>query len=228
VGLADGCGLQGEACIMAMTRDRVTLEVLRRYPSPREPVGELVVAQALLKDQKMDHLLRQLTELGMTAWRPFVSLRSVPQLDERRQAARAERWQRIAREAVKQCRRGRLPELAPVGRLEDILQDGARFDERIFFWEDARRPLPVQPPQKGPASPKGLMVVGPEGGFAAEEAARAQQCGFRMAALGPRILRAETAAVAACTLVQHLYGDLTRVAASQEAGIAGNAGSASI
>jgi 16S rRNA (uracil1498-N3)-methyltransferase len=211
VGLSDGCGMQGEARIVSVTRDRVVLAVLRRFSSPRETTGELVAAQAMLKDQKMDLLLRQLTELGITGWRPFVSQRSIPQPDTHRQASRTERWERIAREAVKQCRRGRLPAVAPVGRFADILQVGERFDMRILFWEGARHALPALPAVDTVAPRKILMVVGPEGGFADEEARHARERGFRLAALGPRILRAETAAVAACTLVQHLYGDLRRV-----------------
>ena len=209
VGLSDGCGMQGEARIRTLTRDRVVLEVLRRFPSQREPSGELVVAQALLKDQKMDLLLRQLTELGMTRWLPFISERSVPQPDERRQASRAARWARIAREAVKQCRRGRIPELSPVGRLDNVLREAPRFDTRILFWEGARHALPMVADSDPGGIRRILVIVGPEGGFSDGEAASAEQAGFRLATLGPRILRAETATVAACSLVQHLYGDLS-------------------
>jgi 16S rRNA (uracil1498-N3)-methyltransferase len=165
----------------------------------------------------MDLLLRQLTELGITGWQPFISQRSVPQPDVRRQAGRAERWERIAREAVKQCRRGRVPDLAGVGQFGDVLQNGARFDQRILFWEGARQALPPAPETIPTPPRKILVVVGPEGGFTETEAARAEECGFRLTALGPRILRAETAAVAACALVQHLYGDLGRVLAVSDA-----------
>jgi len=158
----------------------------------------------------MDLLLRQLTELGMTRWLPFISERSVPQPDARRQASRAARWARIAREAVKQCRRGRIPELSPVGRLEDVLRESAGFDTRIMFWEGARHPLPVTVDSDSGGARQVLLIVGPEGGFADEEAAAAEQAGFQLATLGPRILRAETATVAASTLVQHLYGDLRK------------------
>ena len=210
IGLSDGCGMQGEARIRSLTRDQVVLEVLRRFPSQREPEGELVVAQAMLKDQKMDLLLRQLTELGMTRWLPFISERSVPQPDERRQASRAARWARIAREAVKQCRRGRIPEIAPVGRLDDVLKEGRHFENRIMFWEGARQSLPMTPDGDPGGSRRVLLIVGPEGGFSEAEAAAAEQAGFRLATLGPRILRAETATIAASTLVQHLYGDLRK------------------
>jgi 16S rRNA (uracil1498-N3)-methyltransferase len=209
VGLSDGCGLQGEARIAKITRERVDLTILRRYPSQREPRGELAVAQAMLKDQKMDLLVRQLTELGMTAWRPFISARAVPQPEAGRRAARSERWDRIAREAVKQCRRGRVPAIDPVGQFADILKESRRFATRIMFWEGARQSLPPASPSAGEGSCSIFVVVGPEGGFTEEEAATAEKAGFVLASLGPRILRAETAAVAACTLVQHLYGDLT-------------------
>ena len=208
--LSDGCGLQGEARIEKVTRDCIELTVLRRFPSPRDPRGELVMAQAMLKDQKMDLLVRQLTELGMTAWQPFISARSVPQPDARRQAARSQRWERIAREAVKQCRRGRVPAIGSVGQLADILEEGQRFETRILFWEGARRPLPMAAEKPPDSAGNTFVVVGPEGGFAKEEAAAAEKAGFRLASLGPRVLRAETAAVAACTLVQYLYGDLTQ------------------
>jgi 16S rRNA (uracil1498-N3)-methyltransferase len=136
----------------------------------------------------------------------------------RREAARVERWKRIAREAVKQCRRGRIPAIASVGTLEDILLESQHFDERILFWEEARDSLPAAPLANDGIPQKVMIVVGPEGGFSTEEAARAHKQGFRLATLGPRILRAETAAVAACALVQHLYGDLTRAAAMEAEG----------
>lgn len=211
VGLSDGCGLQAEARIVKVARERVDLTVLRRYPSPREPQGEFVVAQAMLKDQKMDSLVRQLTELGMTAWRPFISMRSVPQLDARRQVERGKRWERIAREAVKQCRRGRVPAIVPVGQFADVLEASRRFTTRILFWEGARQPLSPAMEVTENRSGTVFVIVGPEGGFTEEEATAAEAAGFRLASLGPRILRAETAAIAACALVQHLFGDLTQV-----------------
>ena len=210
VGLSDGCGTQGEARIAKMARERVDLAVLRRYPSPREPRGEIVFAQAMLKDQKMDFLVRQLTELGITGWQPFISARAVPQPDTHRQAARSERWTRIAREAVKQCRRGRVPAIGSVVPFADILEESRRFAARILFWEGARDSLPPASGDVTDGPRTVFVVVGPEGGFTEEEAAAAERAGFRLASLGPRILRAETAAVAACTLVQHFYGDLTQ------------------
>jgi 16S rRNA (uracil1498-N3)-methyltransferase len=218
VGLSDGRGMQADGRILTKTRDRVEVEVLRRYPSPREPEGELVVAQAMLKDQKMDLVLRQLTELGISGWLPFVSSRSVPQPDPQRQASRMSRWERIAREAVKQCRRGRVPDIVPVGKMDDILGRCGHFDAGIMFWEGARDPLELKTADDASDFRRLLLLVGPEGGFSEGEAAAAEQAGFKLATLGPRILRAETASVVACALVQHLYGDLRHTPPQEDHG----------
>jgi 16S rRNA (uracil1498-N3)-methyltransferase len=100
-------------------------------------------------------------------------------------------------------------------RFSDIIGD-VNFDVRILFWEGARQPLPATPEGIPRGDRRALVVVGPEGGFSEEEAAAAEQNGFRLATLGPRILRAETAAVAACALAQHFYGDLRNAAPVEE------------
>mgnify|MGYP001571529225 CR=1 FL=1 len=109
---------------------------------------------------------------------------------------------------VKQCRRGRVPEIAAVGNMDDILGRCSHFDAGIMFWEGARHPLELVAADNASGFRRLLVVVGPEGGFSDGEAAAAEQAGFKLATLGPRILRAETASVVAGALVQYLYGDL--------------------
>ena len=207
--VTDGRGQFGEACIHRIDRDHVVVEILERFALPPPAASrELVVAQALLKDRKMDGLIRTLTELGMTTWMPFGSARSVPQPDHRRLQARQERWHRIAREAVKQCKRRRLPEIRPVDGLADIIQAAEDFEHRIMFWE-AADVLPAKPHDHLAATDPGrvILLIGPEGGFTDQEAETAHQAGFQLSSLGPRILRAETATLAAVSLVQYLWGD---------------------
>ena len=211
VRITDGQGQLADARIKAVERDRVRIEILRALTSHAKRIQEMAVAQAMLKDRKMDGVIRALTELGLTTWMPFVSERSVAQPSPRRLLARQERWARIARAAVKQCGRRRQPQIQIVAGLTDIVQAAADFDHKIMFWEEAgARPLNLP----GHASPAGqgnvLLVIGPEGGFSAAEAATARRAGFRLCSLGPRILRAETAAVAALALVQYLFGDWQR------------------
>ena len=208
VRVTDGRGRTADACIQAVENERVLVEILAPLTPSATGAPELTVAQSMLKDRKMDGLIRALTELGITAWMPFVSARSVAQPDHRRLQGRQARWARIAREAVKQCGRRRQPRIQIAGGLADILTASEGYDRRIMFWEDAGD-LPGRPRgDSGPASGAStILIIGPEGGFTAEEAETARLAGFQLSALGPRILRAETATLAAVTLVQYLYGD---------------------
>ena len=145
------------------------------------------------------------TELGASRMLPFTSERTIPERPDFEE--RLGRWRRIAAAAAAQCGRAVCPEVRGVTSLGDVLSGGAEHDRRIFFWEDGGLPVAVAPNAEVRSA---LVVTGPEGGFTSEEAASAEAAGFTLAALGPRILRAETAAVAAVTLAQYLWGDLAR------------------
>jgi 16S rRNA (uracil1498-N3)-methyltransferase len=167
------------------------------------------VAQGFLKEKKMDRLVRQLSELGAARWMPFISDRSVARPEGGRALARQERWRKIAVEALKQCRRGDLMQIDDIVGFDRLLERAPAHDLRIVFWEQARAPLTAQRFSGSPAGPASVLIVlGPEGGFTEAEVRAAEAAGFISASLGPRILRAETAAVAACAIVQHLFGDL--------------------
>jgi 16S rRNA (uracil1498-N3)-methyltransferase len=211
VRITDGQGQLADARIKAVECDRIRIEILTVFNGRSTGLQEMVVAQAMLKDRKMDGVIRALTELGMTTWMPFVSTRSVVQPNQRRFLARQARWARIAREAVKQCGRRRQPRIQITAGLADILLAAHGFDHKIMFWEEAAA-LPRKPHEdKVPEDQDGVMlIIGPEGGFTAEEAEAARNAGFQLCSLGPRILRAETAALAAVTVAQYLFGDWQR------------------
>jgi len=125
-----------------------------------------------------------------------------------RAAYRSERWRKIAIEALKQCRRGDLMGIEDITAFENILESGHRHDLRIMFWEGAAEPLAAQRmPSAAADSLSVLVVLGPEGGFSEKEAAAAAAAGFWIARLAADSA-AETAAVAACAIVQYLFGDL--------------------
>ncbi len=116
-----------------------------------------------------------------------------------------ERWQTIARESLKQCRRSRLVEIQPPMNLESVLDMTRQATHKIAFWEKSGRPLNRLTDQgKGGT----VILIGPEGGFEAPEILMAEEKGFKAYSLGPRILRAETAAICATGLVQYILGDL--------------------
>lgn len=208
IGLFDGAGNEYEAVIVNLSASTVKVSVLRRLSLNTESPVQIIVAQALLKDRKMDTLVRQLTELGITEWIPFTAERSVPRPHPARLQARMQRWKKIAKEALKQCRRSRMPLIEAALPFEEVLKIHTASDLKIVFWEEESRPIHSQSTQLHGPLQKIFLMLGPEGGFTSREIEIANASGFITASLGPRILRAETATIAACTLIQYLFGDM--------------------
>ncbi len=208
IGLFDGQGFEYQARIVAVSGGRVEVSVLQRFPVTAESPVQITIAQAFLKEKKMDRLVRQLTELGISKWIPFFAKRSVPRPIKKNLSARMERWKKIAKEALKQCKRGCVPEIGETATFEEVLNQSQTCDIKIVFWENESEPVKVLLPGPERQIEKIFVLLGPEGGFTAKEIEQARTRGFITAALGPRILRAETASVAACVLLQYLYGDM--------------------
>jgi 16S rRNA (uracil1498-N3)-methyltransferase len=207
--LVDGCGFEYLALIDRLLPGRVELSIAERKPSPGVAPIRIHAAQGCLKDKKMDRVVRQLSELGVARFLPLISERAVARPASGRAAYRMERWRKICIEALKQCRRGDLMGIENITAFSKLLEAGRDYDLRIMFWEGASHGLPPQRVAQARLDVRSVLVVlGPEGGFSEQEAAGAEAAGFWLARLGPRILRAETAAVAACTIVQYLFGDL--------------------
>jgi len=209
IGLFDGTGLNYETRIVTLLPKSVEVSVIRSFPSTTESNVQITVAQALLKDRKMDSLVRQLTELGITRWIPFIAKRSVPRPDKKRLVTRTERWNKIAKEALKQCKRCCSPEIGATVSFEKVLNLGKDSELKIVFWEEESKPVNKELPVSNVKPPEKIFILlGPEGGFTLKEVESAKENGFITASLGPRILRAETATIAACTLLQYLFGDM--------------------
>ena len=208
----DGQGVELQAHIIAFDEGGVLIDLADFLINNTESPLNLVLAQGFLKDKKMDTLVRQLTELGVRSWLPFLAERSIPNPDERRRQTRHERWQKITREAVKQCRRGKVMQVAPIMSFEKALDQSEPFDVKIIFWENETHPLSGTIQNTLPHNGV-FAMIGPEGGFSEREVNAALDRGFVCVGLGPRILRAETATLAACTLLQYLFGDLGSVPA---------------
>ena len=207
--LFDGRGFEYEARIENLLAGSIEVSITKRFLSASESPVQIIVAQALLKDRKMDSLTRQLTEIGITKLIPFTSIRSVPRPDKKRLSARRKRWEKIAIEALKQCRRGIVTRIGETITFNDVIKIDDECDLKIVFWENESKPVSYAAQQVHDRHyRKILAVLGPEGGFTEKEIEDARACGFVTASLGPRILRAETATVAACTILQYLFGDM--------------------
>ena len=206
--LFDGTGYEYDASIVSVSAKAVAVEIRQREKAAVPSGVQIMVAQAFLKEKKMDDLVRKLCELGVSRWIPFFSQRSIARPDAKRLAGRSQRWDRIATEAVKQCRRIDTPLIGDVMSFEDVLKYSDSCDAKIVFWENETRPLSADLIGGDHPNNKLLVMLGPEGGFTDLEIEKLVNCGFLSAGLGPRILRAETATVVAVTLVQYLFGDM--------------------
>ena len=209
IGLSDGQGMTYDASIETFLPDGVKVRVLSSCLSATESPVDIIVAQSFLKDRKMDILIRHLTELGVSKWIPFYAGRSVPRHDKKRLASRSGRWKKISREALKQCKRGRVMAIEPVPSLQEVFLEGQGCDLKIMFWEDQKKTVDIGHIARNSTSIQRIItVLGPEGGFSPKEIEEAESHGFVSVSLGPRILRAETATIAAVSLLQYLFGDM--------------------
>ncbi len=207
--LFDGSGSDYHAEIVALSPNRIEVVIKEKHPSKTESHLEIILAQAVLKDRKVDEIIRQITELGVTTVIPFLAHRSVSRPDPEKFTARKIRWQKIAREALKQCGRSLVPDIRDVVSFEEMLAQTRTAQAKILFWENEPTPLTSW---RKPFNQKSVAVImGPEGGFTEEEVARAASFGYQTAGLGPRILKADTATVTACALVQYLLGDMGKI-----------------
>ena len=208
IAVFDGRGRVFECAIQSVSHDAVTVVADKALDAKTEPRLHITFAQAMLKAKKMDTLIRQATELGISRWAPFFSERSVPTPDRKRMAARLERWNKISREALKQCGRDMLMDVLPPATFEEVLEQGQACDRKIMFWECESASADASMPAKPESINRLVVVVGPEGGFSAREVDLAISLGYETMSLGPRILKAETAAIAAAVLMQYRFGDM--------------------
>ena len=208
VTIFDDNGWEHEAVIRSLNAEQGKVEIVRSYEAARESPLQVTLGIALTKGEKMDFIVEKATELGVKTIIPFSSSYSVPQLDEKKIMKRTERWQKIALSAIKQCGRTRMPDIRPLWEYRKLVHEASPETLKLIFWEKEKRQSLYQIHDRYSGVKAVLIVVGPEGGFTVEEAQLAQRHGFETVEIGRRILRADTAAVAAITLVQFLWGDL--------------------
>jgi 16S rRNA (uracil1498-N3)-methyltransferase len=209
--LFDGSGWVYQARLESVDPRCVQVSIEARFPSSCESPLNLTVATGYLKDKKMDALARALTELGVRRWLPFFATRSVPTPDPKRLHARLARWRKISLEAVKQCERGCPLEIDIHHDMKGLIKAAKPFELKLLFWERGASDQRFVQNQATREVSSAFLLLGPEGGFDPQETTLAASAGFASVSLGPRILRAETAVLSACTLVQHRYGDMGKI-----------------
>ena len=207
VTLFNGDGSEYSAEIARIGKDAATLSVTGSRAVDREAPLAVILAQAVSGGERMDYTVQKAVELGVAGIQPLVSARSVVRLAGERAVKRLAHWQAVAIAACEQCGRNRVPRVEPPLEFHAWLaltakaQDGAAKLLLSPRATDSLRGL------ARPASGVIILLAGPEGGWIPEEERAAEQTGFHPVRLGPRVLRTETAAVAALAALQAVWGD---------------------
>jgi 16S rRNA (uracil1498-N3)-methyltransferase len=202
--LFNGQGGEHAASIDKSRGGEVTVAVGEHRPIERESPFPLTLAQGVSRGERMDLVVQKATELGVSRLVPVLTERSVVRLDAEQADRKSSHWRAIAIAACEQCGRNRLPDVALPAQLRDFLRQPGGEAARLLLSPDAARGIEDVP---RPAS--GVTVlIGPEGGLSEAEHEDAIAAGFTAVHLGPRVLRTETAAIAALTLLQREFGDL--------------------
>ena len=190
------------ATITGMGKRRVTLAVGEGEANRRESPLAVRLLQGVARGDRMDFVVQKATELGVREIVPLMTDFSVVRLDAARAARRTQHWRNIARSACEQCGRSRVPVIAEPTRLSACLQVSAAATRLVFTPEVGAKITTLEPERE-------LLevLIGPEGGLSDGELNDAQAAGFRPVSLGPRVLRTETAAIAALAALQTCWGD---------------------
>lgn len=205
VTLFDGRGAEYAATVARVARTGVTLNVGERTGVDRESPLAVTLAQAISSGERMDYTVQKAVELGAACIQPLASERSVVRLDSARAQKRAAHWQAVAIAACEQCGRNRVPLVAPVMQLRDWLATFAAPASGVGVVLEPEAQLALRELEKPRAAV--TLLAGPEGGWTQRERGDAERAGFLAVRLGPRVLRTETAAIAAIAAMQALWGD---------------------
>lgn len=182
----------------------VTVSVGEHAAIERESPFPLTLAQGISRGERMDLVVQKTTELGVSRLVPLLTERSVVRLDAQQADRKFNHWRAVAIAACEQCGRNRLPAVALPTHFRDFLRQSASGSTRLLLSPEASQRIEDVPrPERG-----ATVLIGPEGGLSDEEQQDALAAGFIAVRLGPRILRTETAAIAALTLLQREFGDL--------------------
>jgi 16S rRNA (uracil1498-N3)-methyltransferase len=208
VWLFDAGGDRFLARVDSVEKDRTVLQILEPAV-PEESRLRLTLAQALVPAKKLEFILEKAAELGISGFLPVETVRSLRSPDGR-SGRKTERWARIAREATKQCKGILAPMVYPPLRLKDALRNPGE-GLRLFLSEHAGKPLKAilaEPGTCGRQVPEAVIVfVGPVGGWTESEEKSFREAGFEAVSLGRRILKSETAALAAVAMILHFWNE---------------------
>jgi 16S rRNA (uracil1498-N3)-methyltransferase len=200
--LFDGLGGEYEASIHQINKNGVLVDVGKFHSTDRESELKICLAQGLASGDKMDTIIQKAVELGVARIQPLATRKSIVKLTDERAARRAQHWRQVVISACEQCGRNEVPEVLAVEEIGDWLGRDNAGSRLVLAPEASRRIAEFPDPNK-----EITLLVGPEGGLTDDEVKSALDLGYSPVRLGPRVLRTETAGLAALAAIQALWGD---------------------
>lgn len=200
----DGEGQEYRAEISRIQGSDVQVRLDAPLPTPAESALQVTLVQGISRGERMDWTLQKATELGIAAIVPVITARSVVRLEPRQAQKKQAHWRAVVTSACEQSGRARIPAVAEPSMLRDFLTNQRKDGLRLVLSPSAPASLAGLTSMPG----KAQILIGPEGGLDDDELLAARDAGFMPVRLGPRVLRTETAAVVALSVLQCLWGDL--------------------
>jgi 16S rRNA (uracil1498-N3)-methyltransferase len=201
--LFDGSGLDYSGTISEVSKKAVLVELGQVKPSSAESPLRITLWHGICRGGRMDYVVQKATELGVAAIQPVFTSRGVVRLDKQRATKRVLHWQKVVIGAAEQSGRSRLPDIHEPRSLTDCLANPDPEEQYVMLDPNGQTGF-------GELAINGkalTILTGPEGGFTQAECASAQEAGFQLVSLGPRVLRTETAPVVALGIAQSIAGD---------------------
>ncbi len=201
----NGQGGEFEAKVQSVQNEKVRIRTGSYVAVELESPLTIFLGHSICRGDRSDYVIQKATELGVARVDPLVTERTTVRLESHRAVRRVAHWQSIAVKACEQCGRNRVPEVSSVKHIVNWFSEQRDNSSRLVFQRNARRRI------SGISSPTGpvVLLVGPEGGLTSSELKLAASAGFAAVHLGPRTMRADTACVAALTVLQLRFGDLS-------------------
>jgi len=207
VSVYDGRGKVCLARIDKIDKDRIRCAVIEELAAAQEPSIRITLVQGLPKGDKMETIIQKCTELGISEVIPLNCNRSIVKIHQEKVASKVSRWQRVALEASRQCRRSVVPKVSEPKGLNEVLNSLSEGALSLLFWEKENK-CSLKDCLRASKPENIFLFIGPEGGFTADEVEMAKEFGVIPVSLGPRIVRTETAGPAVTAIIQYELGDL--------------------
>jgi 16S rRNA (uracil1498-N3)-methyltransferase len=202
-------GFEYRGRILRIERDVAIVRAFEKLHFPTESLLHLTLVQALPTREKMSFIIQKTVELGVNSIIPCRSAKSVDHTVPGKGQDKSHRWPAIAAKAVEQCRRRTVPAIAPIDYFSRVVQTLGNEDGlKVVLYERESTERLKDLAVKVDEPHRVIVICGPEGGFSEDEVLHAEDNGFRPVRLGGRILRCETAAITAVSIIQHVWGDL--------------------